>query len=82
MTEIYVLIIEDRHSDVDVEVYRDELAAKRAFENFVRVQSVGARRPEDIEEYLTEDMIKSGWLANVIYSVEGDAARIEKQVLR
>ena len=76
MTYIYLLIIEDRHSDVEVLPYSTEDAARAAIVKAVRDY---ANHPEDIVWELTDDMIAAGWVANVYYSDEGDSMRVVRR---
>lgn len=68
--KIYVAIIEDRHTDVNVEVFtRPEPAIAFAKERAIEI----ARGEEIVEEPI------SSWLYDAICGVEGDAVRVEEQ---
>jgi hypothetical protein len=73
-TEVYVMIIEDRHVDVEVQVFRTEHAARKAMADY-REQLIEWR---DRDEWVNHFMIKDGWIASVSYSSEGDCVRIQK----
>lgn len=71
--KIYLVITEDRHTDIDVEPFVDSGEAIA----FAKEQ-VGElnRRPEDIQEQQID-----GWLYYCEYSVESDSVRvIEKEL--
>lgn len=78
MSDIYLLIIEDRHTDVDVQPYSSEELAMAAFSQALDDL---ARSPGDIDAGLNVHMIADGWIANATYSVEGDAVRVIKRPL-
>ena len=65
----YTLVIEDRHEDVEVRVYKYCDVAIRAAR---RVAKEHAHFPEDIEEYKVP-----GWEYYCRYSCEGDSVRVE-----
>lgn len=72
--KLWVVLIEDRHSDVEVEVWlsRDE-ALERAAELVVEY----SRYPEDLSSGdLNDAMIQSGWIFYMRYSGEGDCVRV------
>ena len=68
--KIYVVLIEDRHADVDIELYADRLEAiKRSTELAKRY----SRRSEDIEVRPLNDAMKQlGWIRHISYSCESD----------
>lgn len=71
--KVWVAIIEERHSDVDAEVFTAPDAAigwtRRRITDF-------ARNPEDVEEELTDRMRQAGWIYFASWSGEGDSAHI------
>lgn len=71
--KVYVLIVEDRHSDTDVQVFASaDLAVARA----KAVAAKYARSPEDIEERQI-----AGWIYFANYSCESDSVRVvEREV--
>jgi hypothetical protein len=73
---LYVVIIEDRHSDVEVELYSDEIKAVERAKEICQEYSNG---PEDINEYLTDDMKEEGWIYNATYSCESDGVSVIKK---
>jgi hypothetical protein len=79
--QVFVVIWEDRHTDVGVRVYRDkEEAINRARLDAHRMASRGG---EDgmVEETLTEEMRSDGWLYRGVYGPEGDGLRVmEREV--
>lgn len=77
MTDIWVVLVEDRHTDVDALPFSSEKAAVAEAQ-----AQVNARHSEDIEVIeLTDRMIGAGWVFNVIYSCEGDNVRVLKREL-
>jgi hypothetical protein len=76
---VYCIIIDDRHIDIDVEVWVDGL---RAIERAKEIIKELCHFPEDIkEEELTNDMVKDGWVYNCKYSCEGDGVRVVRREL-
>ena len=72
--DVYVVILEDRHLDVDVELFtsRDK-AIERAKVLVIEYN----RHPEDIK-----DVIIDGWEYCCQYSCEGDFVRVIKRGLK
>jgi len=66
--KIYLVIIEDRHTDVDVIPFLDE---KMAVDYAKAAALAYCHDPEDFEE---EDI--EGWLYYARYSSEGDCVRV------
>jgi len=75
---VFIVIIEDRHSDTQVEVFSGEVAA---VEHAKAVVKEYGRYPEDISEGLTEPMTRAGWLYHATYSCEGDNVRVERKTI-
>ena len=76
---VYVAILEDRHCDVQVEVFSEK---EDAVEWAEEAALLNAHHEEDIEkEELTAGMRKEGWLYYAVYSCEGDSVRVvQKEV--
>jgi len=78
MTALFVVIIQDRHTDVDAEVFNTSEAAiayaKKSVEQY-------CRHKEDIEEGLNEEMIRGGWVYYCRYSCESDCVYVMKKML-
>ena len=70
MNDIYIVVIEDRHTDVQVEAFLDREKAIDFAINTV-IEYVQCR--EDIKEEIVE-----GWEYFCTYSCEGDCVRVEK----
>lgn len=67
---IWIVIIEDRHADVDVLPFSSmPTAVQRA-----RHEVPDARDVEEIE--LTEGMARDGWVLCLEYGLEGDSVRV------
>lgn len=76
MTDIYLLIIEDRHLDVEVRPYSTENLAMAAFNKCA--EDWGAGPPLLPEAGLDSGMVEKGWLIYAEYSIEGDSIRVVK----
>lgn len=74
MTDIYIVITEDRHADVEVAPFADEAAAFAHAEDEVA-------GTEDQDRELTEEMRRRGWLWYCGYGTEGDCARVVRREL-
>ena len=73
MSDVWVVLIEDRHSDVDALPFSTEEAAAAKARDSV---------PEDAEEgQLTDGMRKSGWVLYLPYGSEGDCVRVVKRTM-
>lgn len=66
---VYVVLINDRHADIDVEVFATEKAAMEAAKNWLKNFS-------DIEDI--EEKQIGGWLYFATYSSEGKYVSVEK----
>jgi hypothetical protein len=77
--DVFIVLIEDRHSDPSVEVFRDVTAAIDRAKAVVREY---ARYPEDIEEGLNGAMERAGWLYYGKFSCENDSVRVEKKTVK
>ena len=72
MTTVAVIVYEDRHTDVTVEVFLNEqqaIAKARAF-------ALASAQPYVPDETLTDGMRADGWLYYARYSPEGDSERV------
>lgn len=82
MTDLYVMVGEDRHSDVQVEVFTSESSAVQAAAQFIAYSASKNEYeadPEDSE--LNEFMIADGWVFYRVYSGEGDSVRVVRRGL-
>jgi hypothetical protein len=68
--DLFVVIVEDRHADVDVRVFS---SAERAVEAAKQDAVDNARSPESIEE---EDLTGAGILYFATWSTEGDCVSV------
>jgi len=73
MTETWIVLIEDRHADVDARPFSSE---ERAAE-YARSQ-VGT---EDLPAELNDAMRKDGWVLYVPCGAEGDCVRVVKRTV-
>jgi hypothetical protein len=73
MSEVWIVLVEDRHSDVDALPFSTEEGAFAKARDSV---------PDDAgEEPLTDGMRKSGWVLYLPYGAEGDCVRVVKRVM-
>lgn len=73
MSDVWVVLIEDRHSDVDALPFSSEEAAVAKARDSV---------PDFAEEeQLTDGMRKSGRVLWLSYGTEGDRVRVVKRVM-
>ena len=76
--DVYVVLINDRHCDDDVEIFANPVDAIDYAEKEVR-EGAG-KYPEDIEIHeLTAGMLADGWVFYGVYSCEGDSVRVMKR---
>lgn len=74
MTDIWIVLIQDRHTDVDAKPYSTENAARRAAWEAAKASSW---HPGDVaEEALTDRMRRDGWVLLLAYGTEGDQVRV------
>ena len=70
---IWIVIVEDRHSDVDAFPFASEQAAEAAAYRKV---------PDDAElQDLLPGMVRDGWVLYLRYGTEGDCVRVIKREL-
>jgi hypothetical protein len=73
VTDVWMVLIEDRQSDVDALPFSTEEAAVAKARDSV---------PEDAEEeQITDGMRKSGWVLYLPYGTEGDCVRVVKRAV-
>lgn len=80
MDFVYIVIIEDRHSDVEVRAFKTAPEAMACAYDLACKYKHKDEPP--IRNELTSDMIQAKWLAYYKYSCEGDCTRVVCQVLR
>jgi hypothetical protein len=71
---VWIVIIEDRHADVDALPYSNMPAAIAAAREWARGLDV-------VEETLTEEMAQDGWVLCLEYGLEGDSVRVVEREL-
>lgn len=71
--KIYIVIIEDRHSDTDAKPFSNATTAIAYAEEKAREY---CRHEDDYKEYLNDAMLLSGWVWHATYSCEGDNVRV------
>lgn len=72
--KVYAIIIDDRHSDTDVEVYADR---ERAIERARALAKEYCRREEDYQELQIAD-----WVFHAEYSCESDSITVLEKELQ
>lgn len=78
--KIFIVIIEDRHTDVSAEPFTSKDAA---IAHARSEASKYARFEDDFQEQeLTGEMVKDGWLYYATYSVEGDCVTVVERELK
>jgi hypothetical protein len=82
MTDVYIVVVEDRHANAEVIPFTSEQEAIA----FAGMEvDANARHPEDIEpedRTLNESMKRDGWVWYCRYSGEGDSVRVLRRELR
>lgn len=76
MTDVYVVIIEDRRADTDAEVFSSEEIAILRAGQLAASYTRDPVEPEDIDWGLTASMIRDRWVWYCRYSCEGDSVRV------
>lgn len=77
---LFTVLVQDRHSDPDVEVFVEKDDAIRRARVLVEE---GARHPEDVEvEELNPAMVREGWVWFCRYSREGDSVTVMARQLQ
>lgn len=73
MTDIWIVLVEDRHADVDALPFTTEEAA---------IAAARAEAPADAEEQeLTPAMRADRWVLDLLYGAEGDCVRVIRRTL-
>lgn len=75
---IYVVMIEDRHVDVEVELF---ISKERAIERAREIFNEEDRYSDGKDEKLSPSMIEDGWVYFAIYSCESDSVRVMERKL-
>lgn len=75
MSDIFILIIEDRHADTDARPYATELAAITAAEAFL----AGCDQEDVEQQELNDAMIQQGWVFYATYSCESDSVWVVRR---
>lgn len=71
MSEVYLVILEDRHTDVEVRVFADRQDAIDHAEQIVEDYDYDDDKP-------ALGNPPDGWLFHAVLSCEGDSVRVEK----
>lgn len=82
MTDVFIVLNADRHSDSEMYPFTDE---GKAIDYANRLVLVNVRHPELLEEpdayELTDGMKDAGWVFSCTYGVEGDNVRVVRKEL-
>ena len=74
MTDIWIVLHEDRHTDADAQPFSTEDAA---IADAWKAAKASTWRPDDVrEESLTDGMRREGWVLLLEYGTEGDRVRV------
>jgi hypothetical protein len=77
VSDLWIVLIEDRHADVEASPFSTEEAAVTAAR---RMAAEYARDPEDVgDAALTVGMRQDGWVLYLPYGPEGDCVRVLKR---
>jgi hypothetical protein len=77
VADIWIVLIQDRHTDVDARPFSTEEAAVAAAWKAARANSW---HPGDVaEEELNDAMIRGGWVLLLVYGTEGDRVRVMRR---
>lgn len=76
---IYAVIVEDSHSDVDVELFEHDGDAITWAGRFAYARA-GEQYADQIDYRLTDPMISAGWIYYARYAPEGVVHVVEKRV--
>ncbi len=71
--DIWIVLVQDRHSDVDARPFSSE---ERAIE-YARSQVDDTDLPDDLNDAMRAD----GWVLYVPYGTEGDCVRVVKRTM-
>lgn len=74
MTDVWIVLIEDRHADVEARPYSTEDAALAAAR-----EAVDGARDVDCDAQLTTASRRDGWVLYLPYGSEGDCVRVVKR---
>jgi hypothetical protein len=87
MTEVWIVLDEDRHADVEALPFSTEEAAfAEARDRAGDMSLPEGTGPDDVEhvpgeQELTSRMIELGWVLLLVYSIEGDCVRVVKRTM-
>lgn len=76
--DVFVVVYEDRHCDVDFDLYEDEADALFAANTELN-EHRAHYSPGEIQDQLNESWVRAGCIWNFAYGVEGDGIRIMRK---
>ena len=78
MTDVWIVLVEERHADVEALPFSTLVQAVAAAQEQARA---GARVPGDVvwDAGLNDDMRRDGWVLYLPYGTEGDCVRVVKR---
>ena len=78
MSDVWIVLLEDRHVDVDAFPFTSEAAALDAAR---RLAGEWTRHDDPVEAELTPDMINDRWVLLLEYGTEGDHVTVIRRTL-
>lgn len=79
MSDIWIVLVEDRHSDVEALPFSTEERAAEYARDWVRDAPEFSGDAEDAE--LNDAMRRDGWVLYLPYGTEGDCVRVVKRTM-
>lgn len=73
MSDVWIVLVEDRHADVDAQPFSSEEQAIA----YARSQVDDGDTPEP----LNDAMVRDGWVLYIPYGTEGDCVRVVKRTM-
>jgi hypothetical protein len=73
LTDVFVVLVEDRHCDVEVAVFTDE---PDAVEYAISQVPEEDHEVTDFSYVLSPGMVAAGWVCYIPYGNEGDCVRV------
>lgn len=75
--EVYLVILEDRHADVEVEVFEHLDDARASFEDVLSQYARELARVPADDQMTPAQIAEADWIAHRTLTPEGDAVRLE-----
>lgn len=87
MTDTWIVLVEDRHTDVEARPFStEELATTYARDQAGDMSLPDGVGPDEVEHVpgereLTPAMREDGWVLLLVYGIEGDCVRVVKRAM-